>query len=311
MTDTMRGAISVRPDFRAVAKSVARCVPAPHRLFRQRDDLAAEIVRLRQASSVGRFLGDNDCEIETDASPDQLAAMLARIAKAWQAFGDSEPHWSVLTNDAFLQRNIGANLAAFYESGATDSDQAVAFLMRNRIDPSSVRRVVDYGCGVGRLTMALARRFPAAHGIDVSASHIAHARRYAADHGIGNVEFTRIVGLQDLDALDSIDFIYSRIVLQHNPPPVIAAILRMLFKSLAPGGCALFQVPTYYHGYRFACEDYLSRPAPQMEMNAIPQRVVFAIARDCGCDVLEVREDNGTGSDKMLSHMFLVQKADY
>jgi len=28
-------------------------------------------------------------------------------------------------------------------------------------------------------------------------------------------------------------------------------------------------------------------------------------------DVLEVREDNGTGSDKMLSHMFLVQKADY
>jgi hypothetical protein len=45
-----------------------------------------------------------------------------------------------------------------------------------------------------------------------------------------------------------------------------------------------------------------------MEMNAIPQHAVFAIARQSGCNILEVREDDAAGAS-MLSHVFLLQKA--
>jgi SAM-dependent methyltransferase len=205
---------------------------------------------------VGRFLGDKNCEIEFDATPEQLEAMLLRI----------------------------------------------------RIDPSNICRALDYGCGVGRLTIPLARRFRAVLGIDVSEKHIDHARRYAVGCRVKNIDFMRMVDLGQLDAMANVDFILSVIVLQHNPPPVMAVILRKLLNILNPGGCALFQVPTYCRGYRFSCVDYLSGPSPQMEMNAIPQRAIYALIRDCRCDLLEVREDGATGAPLLISHTFLVQK---
>jgi SAM-dependent methyltransferase len=257
---------------------------------------------------VGRFLGDKNCEIEIDATPEQLYAMLLRIRTAWQSFGETEPHWSVITHEPYLSKNIEKNLDALYASGVAEVDQALAFLSRNHIDLSNARRALDYGCGVGRLTVALARRFPAVLGIDVSEKHIDLARRYAADHQVKNVDFMRITDLEQLNSVTHVDFILSIIVLQHNPPPIIAVVLRKLLNALNPGGCALFQVPTYCRGYRFSCADYLSGPSPQMEMNAIPQRAIYAIARDCGCDLLEVREDDATGAPLMLSHTFLVRR---
>ncbi len=45
-----------------------------------------------------------------------------------------------------------------------------------------------------------------------------------------------------------------------------------------------------------------------MEMNAIPQRDLFALIAAQGCRVLEVREDDAAGP-LFVSQRFLVQKA--
>ena len=326
MIDRAISAISQRAThLRVIAKSVTRrTIPPVDRLIRQRDDLLHERTRLLRKrddlisgelerlkrDAIGKFRVENDCEIEADATSDQLSAMLARITAAWRRFGEREPYWSVLTRDDYLCQNIEKNLDAFYASGEDAVVDTLACLARNQIDVAGIRRAIDYGCGVGRLTLPLAERFPTVTGIDVSERHIAHARRYAADRQIENVDFIQLTELKQLDSLTGIDFILSFLVLQHNPPPAIAFILRKLLKALNPGGCILFEVPTYIHGYRFSCADYLSSSPPEMEMNAIAQRVVFALARECGCNILEVRieDEFWSGSAPMLAYSFLMQK---
>jgi SAM-dependent methyltransferase len=258
---------------------------------------------------IERLIDEPNCTVDIDATPDQLDAMLSRIRAAWQSIGETEPYYSVLATEAYRSGNFDKHRDRFYASGLIDVKRALAFLSRNGIDPSSIHHVLDYGCGVGRLTVALAHRFPAVTGIDISDAHLCHAKRHASDQGIKNVDFVRMVDLKQLDLVKGIDFVFSLIVLQHNPPPIIAFTLRKLFGALNDGGCALFQVPTFFHGFSFSAARYLSEQHSPMEINAIPQRVVFDILRESGCHLLEIREDGAPGLASTVSHTFLVQKA--
>ena len=94
--------------------------------------------------------------------------------------------------------------------------------------------------------------------VDVSEAHLDIARRELTARGVSNVEF-RLLGRQDeLAMLDSADFFYSVIVLQHNPPPIIVEILQQTLRWLSHGGTAFFQVPTY--GFNYELE---LRPVPR------------------------------------------------
>ncbi len=104
---------------------------------------------------------------------------------------------------------------------------------------------------------------------------------------------------------------FSYIVLQHNPPPVIAMILRRAFEMLLPGGIAIFQVPTYARGYRFELAEHLAKAsaAGEIKVHCIPMPVVFQLARDAGLAVLEVHEDAAMGPPSAwLSNTFVFVK---
>jgi hypothetical protein len=71
----------------------------------------------------------------------------------------------------------------------------------------------------------------------------------------------RLIALGDLPAaFEPCDAFYSKIVLQHNPPPLIGYLLRTLIRSLRRGGVGVFQVPTFYAGYRFDLHSALQSP---------------------------------------------------
>jgi hypothetical protein len=99
-------------------------------------------------------------------------------------------------------------------------------------------------------------------------------------------------------------------VLQHNPPPLIAALLTRLLNKLRPGGVAYFQVPTYRLNYRFLVDEYLRTASPMdgIEMHVIPQWVLFDILHRCGCRLLECREDHWTGDPRMISNSIFLRK---
>jgi SAM-dependent methyltransferase len=175
-----------------------------------------------------------------------------------------------------------------------------------------MKTCLEYGCGVGRVTHWLAGIFERVHGFDISQPHLQIARRFMDSHDIHNVDLRQVDEISDLSDLPKVDFLYSVIVLQHNPPPVISYTIRQFIRALNPGGVALFQVPTYRLGYSFSLPAYLSSPADdsEIEMHVLPQKPIFDILWEEGGKPLEVIEDDWTGVRhlKEVSTTFLVQK---
>jgi 2-polyprenyl-3-methyl-5-hydroxy-6-metoxy-1,4-benzoquinol methylase len=255
---------------------------------------------------VSRYLEIDSTDIDISCTDNELQAMFDRIGAAWKRFGETEPHWSVLTVDDFRQDKLAANIDAFYASGPADIGVHANFLKRAGL-PTRFAKAMDFGCGVGRLTLALAPHADQVVGIDISPPHLKLAEERRAQTGVANVTFESIASVDDLDRYGGFDFVLSRIVLQHNPPPVMAAIYRKLLAALAPGGVSIVQMPTHMRGQRFSTADYLANAQPDMEMNALPQKVIFEIIERSGCRPLEVREDGAAGEEG-LSHSFLVQR---
>lgn len=261
-----------------------------------------------------RLSGDEPkLQIDLALSEEEMQKMLEHIQAIWQELGKTEPYWSVLTHEKFLSANLVNKTAKeeFYASGKPEVARIVEHLKRNDINISEFKTALEYGCGLGRATMWLAKRFDLVHGCDISASHLQIAEENLRGSGIRNVKFLQIKNMTDIEKLPRVDFIYSMIVLQHNPPPVIRHIIRHLLNALNPNGAALFQVPTYRQGYKFSLKKYFSNEMNKgdMEMHVLPQKYVFEIIRQAGCEVLEVLDDAWAGlADGELSNTFLVRK---
>jgi 2-polyprenyl-3-methyl-5-hydroxy-6-metoxy-1,4-benzoquinol methylase len=224
--------------------------------------------------------------------------------------GHEKPHWSVLSSDQFLPEKIEENRRRFYESGIDDAKRILSALERHGRDAIDHPRVVEYGCGVGRVTPHLATAFREVTAIDISASHLAMAEETAHAAGTRNARF-RLARAPEFGMTGPFDLWFSYIVLQHNPPPVIAMILRRALSMLAPGGIAIFQVPSFAMGYQYDVARYLANPTSTgtIEVHCLPQPVVYRLAREAGCELLEVREDGAMGPHhNWLSNSYIFAK---
>lgn len=103
-------------------------------------------------------------------------------------------------------------------------------------------RVIEIGCGAGRITRALARLFGEVHGVDVSGEMVAQARQ-ALTH-TPNACVYQNNGM-DLSVVPPglYDFAFSTIVFQHIPSrEVIYNYVREVHRLLRPGALFKFQV---------------------------------------------------------------------
>lgn len=255
---------------------------------------------------VGRYIDRTRHEIQTDCSEAELDEMLEETSRTWSKFGEDAPHWSVLTNDLFTPENIEDNIAAFYRSGEYDINIALNSLRRAGLKAGPFDNALDFGCGVGRLSMPLSEISKSLTSVDVSPGHLRLAKERAASTGVKNIDFVQLKDLRDLGKFSGYDFILSLIVLQHNPPPVMAYALKGLLGALKSGGVAVIQMPTYLAEH-FSVQDYLANPTGQMEMHALPQRAIFEIIEQAGCRPVEVLEDASIGAIG-LSHRFTILK---
>jgi SAM-dependent methyltransferase len=230
--------------------------------------------------------------VETEADAETLALMAGKTGAYWTHAGETAPHWSVLTEERFLPHNIADNLQTFYAAGAWDAQVVDATLGRIGRNTGEFQHCVDYGCGVGRVTLQLARRFPRVTGLDISAPHLHLARETCRAAGFAHVTLTQVTP-ERLMPVESCDFWYSRIVLQHSPPPVAMHVLRQAFRVLETGGIAMFQIPVWSQGYSFDVASYLAgSPGADMEMHAIPQRAILELADWQGLVLRDLREDS-------------------
>src|SRR4051812_20484179 len=103
-------------------------------------------------------------------------------------------------------------------------------------------RALDFGCGIGRVTQALAKNFAAVDGVDIAPSMIAKARTLNREPDRCRYLLNERTDLAVCDPA-RYDFVYSRLVLQHMQPKYAVRYIREFFRLLDPGGVALFQVP--------------------------------------------------------------------
>ena len=127
---------------------------------------------------------------------------------------------------------------------------AQRFLDESGIPFTGQERMLEIGCGVGRMTQYFAGRFAEVHALDVSPEMIARARERLA--GRANVQLHVGNGLDLRGFADGqFDFVFSYITFQHIPRAAITAkYIREAGRVLKPGGHFYFQVNNLPLGLR-------------------------------------------------------------
>jgi 2-polyprenyl-3-methyl-5-hydroxy-6-metoxy-1,4-benzoquinol methylase len=168
----------------------------------------------------------------------------------WKRVAETDPYWGVLSRDEFRKDALDADkLVQFMASGEQFAANLLALVRKHLIAQFSPKRVLDVGCGVGRLLLPLAKHADEAVGVDVAPSMLELCRRHALQAGINNLEL-----FEGDDSLTKVagefDLVNTYIVLQHVPPDRGYRIIQAMLDRLKVGGVGSIQL-TYAKSRRF------------------------------------------------------------
>jgi len=161
---------------------------------------------------------------------------LDQIKQDWDDLAEIDATWFNTPSEPLAQ-----DVALFFQSGKSHLEKELESI--RRLDIALERRVaLDFGCGVGRISQALAAEFEICYGVDISDGMIEQARRYNRH---GDRCRYRVNREPDIAIFEDeyFDFVFSTNVLQHNPPDVIRAYLSEFIRILKPDGVLSFQLP--------------------------------------------------------------------
>lgn len=237
------------------------------------------------------------------------AGVMRRQRAEWDELADADALWAVLSSGSKKgHRWTPEEFLATGEGTVARVLETAAGLGR----PAAHRRALDYGCGAGRLTAALASRFGEVVGLDVSPRMVDVARRLVGDRpGVS----LRVVERPDLaDFPDgAFDLVLTLIVLQHLPAKEQALqMVAELVRVTARGGVAVVQAPDRIPAlYRLqplrrayallrrtgvpARALILRTPLQPMRMTALPRLEVEAAVARAGGAVLLAEPDGAHG----------------
>ncbi len=165
---------------------------------------------------------------------------LKALQRNWNAFGWTDPFGAVLASPQ--ERPSTSDCAEYLRTGQEEVSCLMRYVASIETDMSR-GRALDFGCRVGRVTQALSRYFEECIGIDNDRSMIALANQYNHMGSRCNFVFDASNDLKSL-ADDSLDFIYANLVFQHMEPEFRKHVIKAFIRILAPGGLAVFQLPS-------------------------------------------------------------------
>ncbi|HEY8503891.1 MAG TPA: class I SAM-dependent methyltransferase, partial [Gemmataceae bacterium] len=180
---------------------------------------------------------------------------------------------------------------------------------------------LDFGCGAGRLTQALARHYEKVIGVDISLPMLETARRL--DRSGGRCLFVHnsrpdLANIPDA----SVDLVFTSLVLQHIPPDIAETYLREFGRVLRPGGSLVVLMPAATRAtipglvFRYAPpsvvgllqKHILRYPAP-MRMHTLPSPRMHAILGEAGMVVLGSTDETGYGDHWRFVRYYAIRPA--
>lgn len=216
--------------------------------------------------------------------------------------------WAALTDPG---RSSGRWAAEdFLATGRAEIGSVLALLARRGATPRT-GTALDFGCGPGRLTAALAEAgFDRVVGVDVSPTMLDAARELVTTRGC---EFLLNEG-DDLAAVPtgSIDLVYCCRVLQHMPSSLAHGYIGEFLRVAAPGAPVVFQLPSQPApgavGLALRCvpQSLLTRLRRGMQMHGTGSAEVVRLIADAGGSTVSVEEDHSAGP-RWVSHLYIAR----
>lgn len=172
----------------------------------------------------------------------------------------------------------------FFQSGERTVAEEILTDMINICqgrEPSQMR-VLEIGCGAGRVTRALANLFGEVHAVDVSGEMVAQARQALQGHPNAHIYQNNGMDLSVVPAL-SFDFAFSTIVFQHIPSrEVIENYVREIHRLLRPGALFKFQVQGDVTVRSTPDDTWLGVPFSEADVKAMAERCGFELRYSYG-----------------------------
>ena len=215
----------------------------------------------------------------------ELVQLSDKLVKIWSNYGKTEPYWSILTEEEYFMKNIKKNKDAFFESGKKRAEWI--FEEMNTIIPDfNPKKILDYGCGVGRIT----KYIPNADGCDISSPHLEIAKKEAKNN---------FVLVEPGNCLKYYDFIFSLSVLQHVHPELMKKCIYSILDSLTINGIAYLHIPYFM--------PFINNVNGQMEFHFLSKEEINEIILFQNCKLLKVFDIRISGPD-ILDAIFIIQK---
>lgn len=170
--------------------------------------------------------------------------------KDWKRVAEDDPYWGVLSQDEFrIDSMSAAAFEKFMQSGEQYASNLFGLINKHLHPNFAPQRILDVGCGVGRLVIPFAKRCEEAVGIDIAPAMLSLALAHAKKAKITNL---KLLASDDTLSLvqDEFDLVNTYIVLQHIPPPRGYRLIQEMIKRLRLNGVGSIQL-TYAKSRRF------------------------------------------------------------
>lgn len=246
---------------------------------------------------------------------------LEALQKNWNKAGKEDPYYAILSDPQKMGNKWGID--DFFNTGVKEIDTIMKYIESLGIEIQQ-RNVLDFGCGIGRLTQPLNNYFDEVYGIDIAPSMIELANKYNCH--IDKCKYF----LNESDDLklfndNYFDFIYTNIVLQHIEPKYTKKYLLEFIRILAPGGILIFQLPSdKVHIQRIAViKELIKNILPSIllnlyrklkkgkgtiiEMYGIKKEEIVTFLEEHGVMIIDISQDYSAGKD-WLSFRYCVMK---
>jgi len=201
-----------------------------------------------------------------------------RLQVTWESWATEDPLFAILSDP---NKRGGKWDIDEFMAHTPELDAALELAKEHHLMPAR-SLALDFGCGVGRITQALANHFGRVVGLDISEAMIAQATRL-------NRQGDRCRYLAgDLSRFSdqTFDFAFSLYVIQHIPRSMQGQVLRELVRVVKPDGLLICQIAEPPSGIRKLRTQFGPRwlkelrfkrrygSAPLIEMNPLSEREV-------------------------------------
>lgn len=238
---------------------------------------------------------------------------LEKIQEHWEKLGKVDPLWAVMSLES--KKGNKWNVKDFFQTGAKEIDGVMKYIKKLNFNLKK-GKALDFGCGVGRLTQALAKHFKLVVGVDIALSMIELAKKYNR-FGKRVKYFVNKTNSLSRFKSSEFDFIYSSITLQHMKTKYAKEYLKEFLRILSPGGLLVFQLPSRPLGLQnlrriipmpLLYFYFWLKKQPTMEMHWLPRTKVENFLKELGAKILAVERDYVATGNQWESYKYFVTK---